>query len=146
MTKYTIRLDTARKEDSGTNADVEGRITGTRGTSAWHVLDTPFSLFNPGDDREQGRQDYYRFEDAELGPIHTLELKVTRSDDDNPSWLLEAAYVAKLDTLELLYLPNDQWINPQATPSFLTLSDRGGKGWRREIDCGFLGTPNDLLW
>jgi len=123
-----------------------GRITGTRGTSAWHVLDNPLSFFDPGDDREKGSKDYYRFEDADLGPIYLLELKVTRSNGDNPSWLLEAAYVAKLDTLELLYLPNDQWINPQATPSVLSLSDRAGKGWRRDIDPGFLGTPNDFLW
>jgi hypothetical protein len=137
MTKYTLRLDTPRKHDAGTNADVEGRIVGSLGSTGWHILD------NPGDDREQGSKDYYRFEDVEVGTIITLELRVTRSDADKPSWLLEAAYIAKVEPLEMVYLPFNEWINPQSRPSNFRLAQIG---WLRTIDPGFLGTPNAFLW
>lgn len=143
MTKYTVRLDTPRKDDAGTNAEVSGRIVGSLGATAWHVLDNPNAWFDFGGDREQGSKDYYRFEDAEVGTIITLELSITRSDDDNPSWLLEAAYVAKIEPLELVYLPYNQWINPQATASSVRLAQIG---WLRNIDPGFLGAPNGFLW
>lgn len=138
ITKYTLRLDTPRKDQAGTNANVQGRILGDLGASDWHLLD------NPGNDREQGSKDYYQFEDLDVGEISSVELSVTQADSDDPAWLLEAIYAAKEEPLELTYLPCNEWINP-TTGTRVTVSLRS-VGWRRRIDPGFLGTENGFLW
>ncbi|QMW04962.1 PLAT/LH2 domain-containing protein [Spirosoma foliorum] len=108
MAKYTIMLQTPRKPKAGTNADVEARILGTHGASAWRVLDLPNV-----DDREQGSQDYYRLEfDDSFGDITGLELRVKKADEVGPEWLLETAYICRVSSRQLYKLPYNQWINP----------------------------------
>jgi hypothetical protein len=141
MTKYTIRLDTPKMLSAGTNADVEGRIIGTYGLSAWRVLDQALI-----DDREQGSEDYYKLDfDDSFGDINGLELRVKRADEDNPNWYLGTAWICKVDSMHLFALPFNQWIDPQSytdwiTTRLTTVQDMG------VIPSNFMGNPNRFLW
>ena len=119
MPKYTIRLDTPILGQAGTNADVEAKIGGeNRVTTQWIVLD------NPGDDREQGSQDYYRFYlDEPLGAIQTLEIRYKKWDNDSPDWYLSLAYVANVCGWESLRVLQPKWLYPQADWQVEVLDD-----------------------
>lgn len=142
MAKYTIRLDTPKFPSAGTNADVEGRIIGTRGNSAWRVLDTQLV-----DDREQGSKDYYRLDfDDSFGDINGLELRVRRADEDNPNWLLGTAWICRVDSKQLYSLPFNQWIDPTSYNDWVsirltTVQDMGIIPYPN----GF-GAPSPFLW
>jgi|GEM_PF-4636549 len=109
MSKYTIRLDTPGLAQAGTNADVEARIRGNGKVSPWRVLD------NPGDDREQGSKDYYKFYvDENVEPVEALEIRVKKWDHDSPNWYLAFAYVANVPTGDLYEFHHFEWIDPPA--------------------------------
>ena len=95
---------------------VQGRIWGDRGDSGWRQLN------NPGDDREQGSEDYYRIgHGASLGRIHSLGLAIKKWDNVSPSWLLEGAFIAAIEALELHYSYFYNWIIPSPDWLIVTL-------------------------
>lgn len=139
MAKYTIRLDTSKRANAGTNAEVEARILGTKGVSAWRLLD------NPGDDREQGSRDYYQlhFEDS-FGDITDFELRARKDDEDNPNWLLGTAWICKVDTKQLYALRFNQWIDPKSYTNWVNFSLKNVQDVGTISDTLGLGSP--FLW
>lgn len=115
MAKYTVRLDTPHVAFAGTDAWVQGRLWGERGDSGWRQLN------NPGDDHEQGNEDYYRIGTAfSLGQINSIDLAVKKWGA-SPSWLLEGVFIAGIEGLNLYYSYFYNWILPPSGWWIVTL-------------------------
>lgn len=81
--KYNIGLQTTNEDGAGTNAEVHVMLVGDAGASDW------LNLENPGDDTERGKYDLYGFRlDHRVSRIHTIKMRVHKTDNDGPNWKL----------------------------------------------------------
>ncbi|MDQ1644561.1 MAG: lipoxygenase y protein 1 [Cryptosporangiaceae bacterium] len=103
---YTVNVHTSNLDGAGTDATVEVRIHGSKGTSGWLNLD------NASDNFERNDYDSFTFYLTDLGTLDYTELYFNDGGDDS-DWSLD--YVSVSSATGYAFYPYYNWLRNAGT-------------------------------